>query len=112
LIVVGNVKAAKLAKTQMAKSVLDAGWSMFRNQLRYKASRHGARYVEADERWTSATCSSCHARSGPKGIAGLRMRDWGCCECGVVHDRDLNAALNILSLGLERGAPGEEISAL
>jgi IS605 OrfB family transposase len=112
LIVVGNVNAAKLAKTRMAKSVLDAGWSMFRNQLRYKASRHGARYVEADERWTSATCSSCHARSGPKGIAGLRMRDWVCSECGVVHDRDLNAALNILSLGLERGAPVEEISGL
>jgi putative transposase len=43
LIVVGNVGAAKLAKTRMAKSVLDAGWSMLCNQLQYKASRHGAR---------------------------------------------------------------------
>lgn len=102
LIVVGNVNAAKLAKTRMAKSVLDAGWSMFRNMLSYKARRHGARYIEADERWTSATCSSCGARSGPKGIAGLRIREWDCSECGSSHDRDLNAALNILAAGLER----------
>jgi putative transposase len=50
LIAVGNVNVTKLATTRMAKSVLDAGWSMFRNQLHYKVSRHGARYVEADER--------------------------------------------------------------
>src|SRR5262245_46034766 len=46
LIAVGNVNAIKLVKTRMAKSVLDASWSPFRNQLRYKAGRHGARYVE------------------------------------------------------------------
>jgi transposase len=111
LIVVGNVNAAQLAKTRMAKSVLDAGWSMFRNQLRYKtARRHGARYDEANERGTTVTCSSCGARSGPKGIAGLRIRSWQ-CSCGAVHDRDQNAALNILSFGLERQAPAEEIAA-
>jgi len=112
LIVVGNVSPSKLAKTRMAKSVLDAGWSMLRNQLEYKARRHQARYVETDERYTSATCSSCYARSGPKGIAGLRMRDWECSTCGAVHDRDVNAALNILDLGLERQAPAEEIPVL
>jgi len=110
LIVVGNVNAAQLAKTRMAKSVLDASWSMFRNQLRYKASRHGARYDEADERGTTVTCSSCGARSGPKGIAGLRIRSWQ-CSCGAFHDRDQNAAMNILSFGLERQAPAEEIAA-
>jgi IS605 OrfB family transposase len=112
LIVVGNVNAASLKKTRMAKSVLDAGWSMFRTQLRYKASRHGARYVEADERWTSQLCSDCGAVGGPKGIAQLGMRHWVCCDCGSCHDRDVNAARNILAAGLERQAPAEEISGL
>ena len=111
LIVVGNVNAAKLGKTRMAKSVYDASWSMFRYMLRYKASRHGARYVEADEAWTSATCSSCGARSGPKGIAGLRVRHWECSVCGSTHQRDLNAALNILRVGRERPPPAVEIAA-
>ena len=79
LIVVGNVSAAKLAKTRMAKSVLDAGWTTFRNQLRYKASRHGARYIETDERWTSQTCSCCGVipDSSPKGMGALGVRRWG-----------------------------------
>ena len=111
LIVVGNVSSAKLSKTRLAKFVLDAGWGMLRSQLAYKARRHGARYIEADERWTSVTCSSCNARSGPKGIAGLRIRSWVCSECGCIHDRDQNAALNILRFGLECQAPVEGISA-
>src|SRR5690606_19790527 len=110
LIVVGNVNAARLAKTRMAKSVLDASWAIFRNQLRYKASRHGARYVEADERWTTVTCSSCAARSGPQGQKGLRVRQWVCSECGSIHDRDQNAALNILFAGAERRPPAVEIA--
>lgn len=104
LIVVGNVNASKLAKTRMAKSVLDAGWTMFRSQLRYKASRHGARFIEADERWTSQTCSCCGAipASSPKGMGALGIRRWECSDCGADHDRDVNAAQNILRVGLER----------
>ena len=97
-IVVGNVNAASLAKTRMAKSVLDAGWSEFRGQLRYKAMRHGATYIEADERFSTQTCSACGIRSGPKGLKGLGVREWE-CSCGVVHDRDVNAAWNILLSG-------------
>ena len=101
LIVVGNVSSVQLAKTRMAKSVLDASWGMLRNQLRYKASRHGARYVEVDERWTSQTCSSCGAipASSPKGMGALGIRSWECSDCGTVHDRDVNAARNILRVG-------------
>ena len=112
LIVVGNVSAAKLAKTRMAKSVLDAGWSTFRSMLEYKARRHRARYVEADERNTSRTCSGCGAVGGPKGIAGLGIRHWQCSGCGSSHDRDVNAAWNILRVGLERQAPAVGISGL
>lgn len=112
LIVVGNVSPSKLAKTRMAKSILDASWSMLRSQLRYKASRHGARYVEADERWTSQTCSVCGCVGGPKGIAGLGVRHWECPSCGYSHDRDVNAARNILRVGLERQALAGEIPVL
>jgi IS605 OrfB family transposase len=101
LIVVGNVNAAQLGQTRMAKSVYDAGWSMFRNMLRYKASRHGARYIEVDERWTTQLCSACGVRSGPKGIAQIGIREWT-CGCGAVHDRDVNAARNILALSAQR----------
>jgi len=109
-IAVGNVNASGLAQTSLAKSVLDAGWSSFRKMLAYKAIRHGARYVEVDERFTTQTCSNCGALpdSRPRGIAGLGIREWECSECGVVHDRDRNAALNILRRGratLEAGIP-------
>jgi IS605 OrfB family transposase len=110
-IAVGNVGAARLAKTSMAKSVLDSGWSTFRNQLAYKAVKHGAWFEEVDESFTSQTCSNCGALpdSRPKGIAGLGIREWQCSDCGCVHDRDTNAALNILRRGratLAVGIPG------
>ncbi|SFU44217.1 RNA-guided endonuclease InsQ/TnpB family protein [Pseudoduganella namucuonensis] len=100
-IVVGNVQAAALAKTRMAKSVLDAGWSCFRNQLAYKAVRHGVWFEEVDERFTTQVCSNCGTlpESRPKGIADLGVREWRCGDCGAGHDRDLNAALNILRRG-------------
>jgi putative transposase len=100
-IVVGNVNAAGLAKTKMAKSVLDAGWSEFRHQLAYKAVRHGAWFGEANEAFSTQTCSGCGALpdSRPRGIAGLGIREWKCSDCGAVHDRDINAALNILRRG-------------
>lgn len=100
LIAVGDVSAAKLAKTRMAKSVLDAGWSAFRNMLRYKlARRHGAVFVKVDERWTSQACSECGYLGGPKGIAELGVRSWNCVECGASHDRDVNSARLILASG-------------
>jgi putative transposase len=110
LIVVGNVNSSKLSKTKMAKSVLDAGWTMFRNQLRYKSSRNGAVFIEADERFTSVTCSECGSLSGPKGQKGLRIRRWECADCGTSHDRDVNAARNILRVGLECQPPAVGIA--
>ena len=104
LIVVGDVNAAQLKQTRIAKSVSDASWTMFRRQLEYKASRHQAIYIEADERFTSVTCSECGSLSGPKGIAGLRIRQWECSDCGTSHDRDVNAAHNILRVGLSAQA--------
>ncbi|UGQ47154.1 RNA-guided endonuclease InsQ/TnpB family protein [Massilia endophytica] len=100
-IAVGSINAGGLAQTGLAKSVLDAGWSTFRKMLAYKAIRHGVRYVEVSERFTTQTCSTCGALpdSRPKGIAGLGIREWTCSDCETVHDRDVNAAINILRRG-------------
>lgn len=99
LIVVGDVSSSKLAKTHLAKSVLDAGWATLRHQLSYKSIRNGGRYVEVSEYLTSQTCSSCGCLppKRPRGIAGLGIRTFECSECGVSLDRDVNAAKNILS---------------
>jgi putative transposase len=105
-IFVGDVSASGLAKTRMAKSVLDAGWSVFRTMLEYKAIARRVRFEVVNEAYTSRTCSSCLARSGPQGIAGLGIREWVCSDCGARHDRDLNAARVILALGHQRLAGG------
>ena len=98
-IVVGNVSSSKLAKTSMAKSVADASWSSFRLMLAYQAVKQGAWYEEVNESFSSQVCSSCGTLpdSRPRGIADLGVRRWVCSSCGVVHDRDTNAALNILA---------------
>ena len=107
-IFVGNVNASGLAKTRMAKSVLDAGWSMFRTMLQYKSIAAGVLFEEVNEAFSTQTCSSCGGlpESRPKGIAGLGVREWTCTECGEVHDRDTNAAKNILAAGHRRLAVG------
>jgi IS605 OrfB family transposase len=100
-IVVGNVSASALGKTRMAKSIHDVSWSSFRTQLAYKAVKHGAWFEEVDERFTTQVCSHCGAMpdARPRGIADLGIRVWTCNDCGVVHNRDRNAAMNILRRG-------------
>jgi putative transposase len=107
-IFVGNVSSAKLAKTRMAKSIHDAGWHQLKTYLRYKSEAHGVWFEEIDEAYTTQACSCCGAlpSSSPKGRAGLGIREWTCCACGTTHDRDINAAKNILALGHERLAGG------
>ena len=109
LVIVGNVSASQLARTSMAKSVLDAGWSSFRDMLRYKSRlRGGGVCLEVNESGSTQTCSACGAKppSRPRGIAGLCERVWRCDDCGAVHDRDVNAARNILRLGQQTLAGG------
>lgn len=113
-IVVGDVSASRLAKTKMAKSVLDAGWSAFRSMLQYKSIATGAETIVVNERMTSQTCSCCGSipASSPKGMGALGIRHFVCSDCGASHDRDTNAARNILRVGAERRAPVVEILAL
>ena len=101
-IFVGNVNASALARTGMAKSVLDAGWSAFRTMLQYKCDDAGVWFEEVDERYSTQTCSCCGSRTGPSGPEGLAVREWTCTVCDAAHDRDTNAARHILRRGLER----------
>jgi putative transposase len=86
-----------LARTRLAKSVHDAGWSSFAGMLEYKAKLYGRHFARTG-RWepTSQVCSACGVKDGPK---PLSVREWTCAACGTVHDRDVNAARNIAALG-------------
>lgn len=110
-IFVGNISSLQLVKTNMAKSVLDAGWGQLKIMLEYKCDHAGVFFEVINEAYTTQTCSHCGSLppERPKGIAGLGIREWLCSECGVSHDRDTNAALNILALGHGRLAVGTPV---
>ena len=95
-VVVEDLCVKGLARTRLAKSVHDAGWSAFVNMLAYKAARYGRTLVKID-RWfpSSKLCSTCGALAESM---LLNVRTWT-CACGAVHDRDINAARNILAAG-------------
>jgi putative transposase len=96
-IVVGDVSSTQLVKTRMAKSVLDSGWGRLRQMLQYKGE-HAGRSVEiVQEGFTTRACSSCGCLTGPSGPRALVVRHWCCAACGATHDRDVNAARNILA---------------
>ena len=98
-IFVGNVSASGLAKTNQAKSVLDAGWSNYRTMLNYKCHKAGAWFHEINEAYSTQECNVCHKRTGPKGLEGLGIREWTCSHCSTAHKRDHNAAINIRERG-------------
>src|SRR5882724_8116373 len=100
------LNASALAKTRLAKSVLDAGWSTFRTMLQYKCADAGVWFDEVDEAFSTQTCSVCDSRAGPKGRKDLGIRGWQCTVCGAIHDRNVNAAHNILAAGHRRLAEG------
>lgn len=104
---VGNISARWQQQTN-GKSAADASMGMFRSLLKYKAIARSAVYLDVPEAFTTQVCSICGAlpEGRPKGIADLGVREWMCCECGSVHDRDVNAARNILRLGCEALAEG------
>jgi putative transposase len=99
------------AKAGLNKAVLDAGLGEFRRQLEYKAGRYG-RTLTVIDRWypSSKTCSACgHLLAS----LSLSTRRWSCPSCGARHDRDINAAKNILAAGraVARGSPGDACGA-
>lgn len=96
-VTVETLSVKGLARTRLAKSVHDAGWSGFVNMLEYKAELYGRDFRKVGRfEPTSQTCSACGVKDGPK---PLFVREWQCKTCGTVHDRDVNAARNIAALG-------------
>ena len=86
-----------MARTRLAKSVADAGWSQLLRFIAEKAARYDRMFGKIGRfEPTSQVCSACGVNDGPK---PLRVREWTCAACGSVDDRDVNAARNILALG-------------
>jgi putative transposase len=79
----------------LAKSISDAAWAQFRAYLAYKAAWAGRQYVTVNPAYTSQDCSRC----GHRHRLSLAERTYGCPCCGLVLNRDQNAAINILRLG-------------
>ena len=107
-IAVEDLSVKGFARTRLAKSVHDAGWSAFVGMLEYKAARWGRTFVKIDRfEPTSQVCSACGGKDGPK---PLHVRTWACRACGVVLDRDINAAVNVAkAAGLAVSACGAQV---
>lgn len=81
---------------RLAKSILDASWGMIYLMLEYKMKMRGKSFIDCQSKFASTQiCSSCDIQTGPKGLGNLGIRTWKCSFCGTIHDRDLNAAINI-----------------
>ncbi|WTC15357.1 transposase [Streptomyces cellulosae] len=107
-VAVEDLAAKGLARTRLAKSVHDAGWSAFVTMLEYKAARYGRTFVKIGRfEPTSQVCSWCGVKDGPK---PLHVRVWTCGACGAVLDRDINEAVNIAkAAGLAVSACGARV---
>ena len=109
VIAVESLSVSNMQKNRcLSKSIADAGWSDFVRQLEYKAHWYGRELVGIDK-WYPSTkrCSDCGYTMSKM---PLNVRQWTCPECGSVHDRDVNAARNVLAAGLAVSARGEAVS--
>ena len=94
VIVIEDLKTKNLLKNHhLAKSIANASWYMFRTMLEYKCKWYGKKLIVVDPKNTSRICANCGYNSGKK---PLNIREWTCPKCHMHHDRDINAAVNIL----------------
>jgi putative transposase len=90
----------------LARAISDAAWSQLRSTLEYKAAWHGRELIAVD-RWlpSTKTCAQCGVL---RDSLPLHVREWT-CRCGAVHDRDINAARNVLAAGRTVAACGDGV---
>jgi putative transposase len=107
-VAVEDLAVSGLARTRLAKSVHDAGWSAFVRMLEYKARLYGREFRRVGRfEPTSQVCSACGVKDGPKPLA---VRVWQCQACGAWLDRDINAAVNVArAAGLAVTACGAQV---
>lgn len=104
VIAVEHLKIKNMLKNKkLAKSISDASWYEFIRELEYKAAWRGARILKVDTFYPSSqTCGTCGYKNPL--VKNLAVREWDCPQCGAHHDRDVNAAQNILKKALEQVA--------
>jgi putative transposase len=108
VIVIEDLNVSGMVRNHsLAKAIADSGWGEFRRQIQYKAARAGRRLIVIDRFYPSSkTCSECgHLLAD----LPLSTRAWNCSACGTRHDRDVNAAKNILAAGLAVSACGADV---
>ena len=100
IICIEDLCISEMKRSKLGREISDASWGEIRRQLKYKSDWSGKKLITID-RWyaSSKTCSECGYINHE--VKDLRIRQWKCPKCGAWHDRDLNAAKNILEIGLK-----------
>ncbi len=89
----------KMAR-RFGKSISEAALGNLIGMLGYKSRIGGRTLIPVKSNFTTMTCSTCGALTGPRGLSGLVVRSWRCSACGAVHDRDKNSSVVVFKTGL------------